>query len=247
MPSERAPGGLGALVRRWLGRGGSPDPAIRRRLDAWLAMEKPERAGLDGRIVVVDVESSGLDVRTDALIAIGAVALRDGRMRPDESFHVVLRQQQASDAQNILIHRIGAGAQAGGEEPALALMDFLEFAGRAPLAGYHTDFDREMIDRAAHRHLGRATGCDWLDLAWLCPALEPDRASQCRGLDQWTDAHGITNMKRHDALADAMATAQLLQVMLSKARAAGLRDIDALAGAAKSAKWLARQAAPGPA
>lgn len=233
--------GLLARVRSWFGRGAPRDPEVRRRLDAWLALQEDGEAGLDARIVVVDVESSGLDVRSDSLIAIGAVAVRGGRMLAGEAFHVVLRQPKASTTQNILIHGIGAGAQAGGNEPASALLDFLEFAGKAPLAGYHTAFDRAMIDRAARQHLGRPTRHAWLDLAWMCPALEPERGRACRSLDQWTDAHGITNMRRHDALADAMATAQLLQVMLARARGAGMRDVAALLEAARSAEWLSRQ------
>ena len=234
-----------AGVRDWLralaGQGAPADAELRRRLGEWMALDEEPAAGLDARIVVVDVESSGLDVRSDSLIAIGAVAVRGGRMLAGEAFHVVLRQPTASATDNILIHRIGAGAQAGGEDPASALLDFLEFAGKAPLAGYHTAFDQAMIERAARLHLGRATRHAWLDLAWLCPALEAARARECRGLDDWTAQYGITNLKRHDALADAMATAQLLQVMLARARQAGMRDVAALAEAARSAQWLARQ------
>jgi DNA polymerase-3 subunit epsilon len=50
----------------------------------------------------------------------------------------------------------------------------------------------------------------WVDLAWLAPALLPERALSCKGLDAWLKAFGIANFKRHDALADAFATAQLL-------------------------------------
>jgi len=45
------------------------------------------------------------------------------------------------------------------------------------------------------------------------PVLLPDRAKSCKSLDAWLEAYGILNVKRHDALADALATAQLLQVL----------------------------------
>ena len=68
----------------------------------------------DIRYVVVDVESSGLNMKRDRLISIGAVALVNGRLDFNDAFQVVLRQDQVSTHANILIHGIGGAAQSGG-------------------------------------------------------------------------------------------------------------------------------------
>ena len=70
----------------WLGpwrRGPALAPEIAARLAAWRTLAKADLALPieQGRYVVVDVESTGLDMRRDRLIAIGAVAVVDGRIQ----------------------------------------------------------------------------------------------------------------------------------------------------------------------
>jgi hypothetical protein len=48
------------------------------------------------RCVVVDVETSGLDLARDSLIAIGAVAVNELALDLDDCFEIVLRQEKAS-------------------------------------------------------------------------------------------------------------------------------------------------------
>jgi DNA polymerase-3 subunit epsilon len=230
---------LGALGRRWR-RGPALDAALEARLAAWRALERPDpAAGLAAqRIVVVDVESSGLDPYRDRLLSIGAVAVQGGAVRLAEAFSTTLRQDRPSDESNILVHRIGGTAQMEGRQPAAALMDFLDFAGKAPLAGFNADFDRVLIERASEGALGAAPGGEWLDLAVLAPALFPDRARAARDLDGWLREFAIENHARHEALADALATAQLLLPVLAAAGAQGIVTCGGLLGLQKGYRWL---------
>src|SRR5690242_1770124 len=100
------------------------------RIAAWRARPHPrlDRVHREQRYVVVDVETSGIDTRVDRLIAIGAVAVTHGRIDFGDAFACVLRQDVASSDANILIHGIGAQAQARGADPASALLDFLDYA-----------------------------------------------------------------------------------------------------------------------
>ncbi len=212
------------------------------RLHAWRALPDPD---LDLvmpllRAIVVDVEASGLNLFRDRLIAVGAVGIRDSRIDYADSFRAVLRQDIASEDANILLHGISGTEQTGGEPPVEALLRFLEFCGKAPLVGYHSSFDETMLDKAMRRYLGLAFKRSWLDLSWLAPALLPERAKSCKSLDAWLEAFGIANVKRHDALADALATAQLLQVLKHQGEAQGLRSAAALIEAARSQEWLTK-------
>lgn len=211
----------------------------RERLSAWRALPAPPgaRALLEDRFVVVDVESSGLDVFRDRLIAIGAVAVRGAQVAVAEHFYVVLRQTTASDDANILVHGIGGTAQQSGSEPRAALLDFLDFAGKAPLVAFHAPFDALMLRGAMRRYLGESFRRRWLDLAWLAPAVDPERAKSTRSLDGWTRGYGIGNGRRHHALADALATAQLLMVLQARASARGLRQTSELLEAAQAEEW----------
>jgi DNA polymerase-3 subunit epsilon len=227
-------------LQRLLRRAPALGAALEARLAAWRALERPDPSADPGsqRIVVVDVESSGLDPYRDRLISIGAVAVQGGAVRLDDAFSTTLRQERPSDTGNILVHHIGGTAQMEGREPAAALMDFLDFAGEAPLAGFNADFDRVLIERAGEAVLGAAPGGDWLDLAALAPALFPDRARSARDLDGWLREFAIENYDRHNALADAVATAQLLLPVLAAARGQGIVTCGGLLGLQKGYRWL---------
>jgi len=75
----------------------------------------------DFRWVVLDVESSGLNVTSDRLLAIAAIAVhvesKTLRIALGDSFEVLLRNDvQVADKSNILLHGIGVGAQRQGVE-----------------------------------------------------------------------------------------------------------------------------------
>ena len=227
----------------WLLRRRRLAPEQAARLGAWQALpEAPHGTRhVQQRFMVVDVESTGLDVLNDRLIAIGAVAVENSCIALDGGFYRVLRQERPSAPENILVHGIGGTEQVEGDDPAEVLLDFLEYIGKSPLVGYHAQFDDIMIRKSLRRHLGTGFRRTWLDLAYLAPAISPDTSPQPRGLDDWLEACGIVNYSRHDALADALATAQLLLVLLSKAGRAGTTGTADLVEAARSAEWLSRQ------
>lgn len=216
------------------------DGAVAAALAGYRSREQPDlRAALAAqRVIVVDVEASGLDPFRDRLISIGAIAVQGGLARLDEPFETVLRQEEASDDRNILVHGIGGSAQLLGRDPASGLVDFLGFAGKAPLVAFHADFDRILIERTAAATLRMKPDNDWLDLALLAPALFPDHERTARTLDDWLHFFGIQNHDRHDALADALATAQLLLVVLAAAGGQGLATWAQLARLQKHLQWL---------
>lgn len=193
------------------------------------------------RYVVVDVETSGLDAHRDRLISIGALAVSDGLICLDDSFEVVLRQHVPSADHNILIHGIGGTTQVSGVEPARGLADFLRYAGNGPLIGFHADFDRIVIDRAVRKALGISLGNAWVDVAMLAPALFAERAPAAHSLDEWMEVFGIGNFARHDAVADALATAQLFQIVLTHAGRHGLNSCADLIRLEKDRRWLGNQ------
>jgi len=189
--------------------------------------------------VVVDCESSGLDVASDSLISIGAVAVTAGRVDLATGFTAVLRQDAASAAGNILIHGISGSAQAAGQDPAAALRAFAEFAANDTMVAFHAAFDRALLEREMRAVLGRRWRRRWLDVAQLMPVMDAERARSCKSLDDWLDAYGIMHPRRHDALGDAFATAQLLQVALAGSARQGARNVDDVLQAAAGARWLA--------
>jgi DNA polymerase-3 subunit epsilon len=217
-------------------------PEQAQRLAAWQALPAADlrQPFSQSRYVVADVETSGLNLARDHLIAIGAVAVQAGKINLADSLEIVLQQGQASDRDNILIHGIGGTAQEEGVQPVEALLSFLEYLGKSPLIAFHVEFDETMVRRALNNNIGMNFKHPWVDLAYIAPALYPDLARQFRALDDWTNHFGILNYARHNALADALSTAQLFlalsERMAEKAIEShkGLQDLD------KAQRWVDR-------
>jgi DNA polymerase-3 subunit epsilon len=188
------------LIRRL--SGGSRDAAARGEPTRW---------------VVLDVETSGLNLEHDRLLAIAAIALDMSATPPrillGDSFEILLRQPadlpMAEDFKaNILLHGIGLGAQRGGVEPIQALQAFEQWVGDAPLVAFHAAFDQGMIQREMAKLLGRKLPNPWLDLEPVAALSHPQAG--CRSLDDWMAHFDIRCAQRHQAAADTMATAELL-------------------------------------
>lgn len=198
---------------------------------------------IDGaRWIVLDVEATGLDMRHDELLAIAAVALRfDAAQAPrielGDSFEVVLQRDSAStDKDNILLHGIGIGAQRAGAPASVALAAFEAYAGASPLVAFHAAFDRAMIGRAQRRARARTLPNPWLDLAPVAQALFP----QAKGgaLDDWLHHFGIECAARHQAAADALATAELLLRLWPAAVARQCTSFASLCEWERHRRWL---------
>ncbi len=196
-------------------------------------------AGSAERWVVVDTETAGLDPQRDRLLAIGAIAVDDAGIRLDDSFEVVLRSEPAGEAANIVVHGIGHGAQAAGVPAPAALAAFRDWAAHAPRVGFHADFDRVVLRNAGAASGVAADNVPWLDLAPLAAALSPDAHRRgTRSLDDWLGAFGIECAVRHNAAADALATAELLLRLRAIAAKQGRIGFDALVRTARQQKWL---------
>ena len=232
----------------WIARlfgGRELPPELARRLAAWRCLPEPDAAVAPRRWVVIDTETSGLDSVRGKLISIGAVAIEDGAIVVEPSFEVVLRQEIASARANIELHGVGAAAQTQGEDPARALLGFLEFVRKDPLVAYHVAFDAAFLRRAIRAQLGMRFGGEWVDIAVLAPLKLSDRQpGRVRGrfaLDDWLARLRIDPGARHNALADAYATAQLFQIAERKAARDGQRRLcDLLMLAGEHAAGIAR-------
>jgi len=217
------------------------DGALRERLSAW---QRLPRADLSlphrhARYVVVDVETTGLDMRRDLPIAIGAVGFRDNAITFGDAYEVVLKQSSASADANILIHGIGGQMQLAGRDPALAMLEFVEYAGSSPLVAFRAEFDQSMLVRAAWTYLGVALKVPFIDLAFLLPALF--RHAECSSLDDWLAHFGRAAPARHDPVADAYETAQLLLLALAAADAVGMASAQSLLAMQKAQRWLGKR------
>ncbi|WP_095156201.1 PolC-type DNA polymerase III [Pseudomonas sp. Irchel 3E13] len=170
------------------------------------------------RWVVLDLETSGLNVNRDQVLSIGAVVIEDGAIDFSQQFERTLHRHDHKLAPSVLIHGLAPSAIAAGCDPAEALLDLMDFIGDSPLLAFHAGFDQRMLSRALKDSLGYKLAHPFMDVAELAPLLNPDVVMRDAGLDDWVAHFKLLVEERHNASADAQVTAELALILFSQAR-----------------------------
>ncbi|WP_406227723.1 PolC-type DNA polymerase III [Pseudomonas siliginis] len=171
------------------------------------------------RWVVLDLETTGLNMSKDRVLSIGAVVIEDGAIDFRQQFERTLQCRELKLSPSVLIHGLGPNAIAAGSDPAEALLELLEFIGDSPVLAFHAPFDQHMLGRAVKEHLGHKLQHVFLDVADIAPFLCPQAQIREAGLDEWIEWFRLEVFERHNASADALATAELALILFSRARA----------------------------
>lgn len=190
----------------------------------------------DETIVAFDLETSGLDIHTDTVLSIGAVTIRQQSIAFGQAFHEVLATPSAElDQDSQLIHGLTLKDLAAGSPPRAALLRFLRYSSNRIWLAYHAEFDRVMLQQAILHWLGVNFDPRPLDMAELAPMLFPEKGPAYAPLDHWLNAFGLIAHERHNALDDAMVTAELMLIMLAQAHRQGYQTWGELHG--KLSAW----------
>jgi len=172
--------------------------------------------------VVLDTETTGLDITHARIIQIGAVRIRNGVIG-DETFEELVNPGIAVPAESTQVHGITTAMVAGRMDFAEAFDAFRRFAGDAVLVGHSIGFDLAILKRE----------CALAELAWRVPrhldtrllaeAAKTDLPGfSIETLANWLDVEVVG---RHSALGDALTTARLFLALAPRLRAAGLRTL----------------------
>jgi DNA polymerase III subunit epsilon len=219
----------------------SLDKDIEARVARWRALPEPSPHTHieDARFVVIDVETTGLDVHRSDLLSVGLVpAYMDGIELGGLTEILVRRENNGFDRETLVVHGITPTESAAGVDTEEALTRVLEHVEKSWLVAFHADFDRAMLSRATRRHLGVKLNNTFLDMAWLLPALHPESTRGLHSLDDWLAHFGIPAPARHRASGDALVTGELLLIALAEARRKAIPNIRALVKMARAQSHL---------
>lgn len=176
-------------------------------------------------IVVLDVESTGLDTTTDDIIQIAAI--RYGKDGVSKELDILVKPTK-SVGESVYIHGFtGEQLEAEGLEPSDALAQLLDFIEGYTLVGHNITYDLNIIQSMLHRYnqpaLCNQSIYDTLDLACkVYPHLVNHK------LDTLSELAQTTAKPNHNALFDILATGEVLAHLMDKIRPSQTERLEAL-------------------
>lgn len=169
-----------------------------------------------GEWVALDCETTGLNPRSDEIIAIGAVRIVGNRVLTSERLELLVRPEHGVSAESIRVHRLREQDVQNGVPAEEAMRRLLHFIGARPLVGYYLEFDVAMINRTLKRTLGLTLPQEKIEVSRLYydhvfQQLPPHKQQENTEIDlrfaTIMDALGLPTREAHDALNDAVMAA----------------------------------------
>jgi DNA polymerase-3 subunit epsilon/CBS domain-containing protein len=173
--------------------------------------------------VVVDTETTGLDVRRARIVQIGAVRVAKGIVLKDGSFVTDVDPGEPIPAQSTAVHGIDDAKVSGAPQFAAAFAEFRRYAGDATLIGHAIGFDIAVMSAECTRTGIPFVPASTLDTALLAEIANPRLpANDIEALAAWLD---LDVVGRHTALGDALTTARIFIGLVPHLRSLGIRTL----------------------
>lgn len=182
--------------------------------------------------VVMDTETTGLDVTKDNILSIGAVRVVNNSINVADSLSIIVKNEQPAVPSAIAVHGL-VQTSTKGIDASESLSQLLEFIGSDIIVGHHIAFDIAMIQK-----MSQQLGCGKLknrvlDTSYLAKRLDhpSDPHSLDRKdytLDKLCDRFGVIPKARHTADGDAYITAIIFMKILHLLSKKGVNTIGQL-------------------
>ena len=179
-----------------------------------------------GEWIALDCETTGLDVRRDRIISIGAVRIVGNRLLTGERLELLVRPDKAPSADSVRVHRLRERDVAGGIAIEEAIRRLLRFIGSRPIVGYYIEFDVAMLNREIWPMLGVHLPQRQIEVSAMyydyknrkLPAHQRGGTIDLRFATMMNDL-GLPIRGEHDALSDAVMAGLAFLSLRSKSGA----------------------------
>lgn len=209
------PFGLEAKRRRLLQK--APPGPLREFLETPFPSSRSPITGTP--LLAVDFETSGLDPRRDHLLSVGHVQVSEGRVELRTAGHWIVRSSRELAGENVAIHQITDDQLATGlplEEVMASLLR--ELAGKVLLA-HHAAVELGFLREICTKLYGMAPVVPVIDTLQVAKRSfdrqdKPYQGGELR-LFNLREDQGLPAYRPHNALCDAIATAELFLVQVA--------------------------------
>ncbi|MDE8601568.1 3'-5' exonuclease [Marinomonas sp. RSW2] len=209
--------------------------ALMQRLTAWrLAQQSAKRRWAEWDYLVLDIETSGLDAKQDHIVSVGWVCIHNGVIELDTARHIVLDNAQIGD--NVGIHMItDSDVQQYGKRQESVLRYLRHLLKNRVLVVHHAPMELGFLKHAWQTESLPTFSLSWLDTL----AIERSKANRAQQpiqdggfrLDACRERYGLPDYQGHDALTDALATAELLLAQIAyQGKDCRLYDLNQMGG-----------------
>ncbi len=186
---------------------------------------------------VFDTETTGLDPNGgDRIVQIGATRIVAGKLLRHECFERLVDPQREVSAASVAIHGLEPAMLAG--QPCLeqVLPAFHAFARDSVLVGHNAAFDMRFLQQAEEA-ARVAFDQPVLDTLLLSAYVHPHQASH--SLEAIAERFGVALSGRHNALGDALVTAEIFLKLIPLLNERGIRTLGEALDASRTT-WHAR-------
>ena len=189
-------------------------------LDDRLAVHGTQDCAFEDEIVCFDIETTGLNVKYEAITEIGAVILRDGKIV--DTFQTFVNPNRRLTPEIIGLTGITDEMLRDAPQPEEALRKFLAFAGDRPLAAHNAEFDIGFI-RENCRKAGLPFAPTYIDSLILAQNLLPELSHF--KLDTVAERLKLPAFNHHRASDDGATVGYMLVPFFQMLRERGLSRI----------------------
>lgn len=175
---------------------------------------------LDSEFVAFDVETTGLNAKTDRLTEIGAVMFKGGEI--GERFTTYVNPKMPIPREITELTGITDRDVFDAPEEGEAVAAFLKFAGERPLVAHNAPFDTGFIAEACKRS-GLAFNSVVIDTLSLSQCLLPELKRH--KLDIVSKHLGLPQFNHHRATDDAMVVARMMEKFIPKLHGSGVEKV----------------------
>lgn len=199
---------------------------VRSALEQWQSLPVPRLDDLHYhvRYVVVDVATGGQGGEGDQLKALAASSVQHSMIVPGDTFYADL---EAAEEDTAAVDR--------------RLMAFLQYAAKSPLVTYHVPYVGAYLKQIYRERLGIEFEAQWVDLAWLLPAMFEEKCHTVMPLDHWIELFGLNaGQGRRDAMDNNLLLARIFQMLLVRVVGKQIDTAERLVDESRASRFLRR-------
>lgn len=191
-------------------------------------------------VVVLDTETTGLDVSAARIVQIAALRLKGGEVEEGIEFNALVDPGIPIPPESSRVHGLLDADVADQPRIGNVLPELSAFIGDRILVGHSIHYDLAVLRAEARR-----AGVIWrelpaLDVAWLMAGL--DRSLVDTSLDSMAMTLAVPVTFRHTAMGDVQTTAGVYAALLPRLTAAGVRTLgEAETNQRRATDLIARQ------